>query len=218
MLWSILQYFWPALSDNWSWKPIFGLFESGRFTQDLLYHNKIGVCFWVTPYFIKWPLARLEWAILNIMWMGKYRAVFYFQLKSNEKDPLQSLLDWTLMQRVKKPRLNILDDSNEVIFNKKKYDLKAITKYVICCCHLLLRVKGNSPVIPLWDFFALSDMYEESLGKLYKSLAALETDSETTKLNEDQAPWLKTFFKAQLSMNFQLIKTQVLKKKNVFLC
>ena len=30
--WSILQYFWPALSDNWSWKPIFGLFESGCFT------------------------------------------------------------------------------------------------------------------------------------------------------------------------------------------
>ena len=35
--WSILQYFWPVLSDNWSWKPIFGLFESGRFTQVLLY-------------------------------------------------------------------------------------------------------------------------------------------------------------------------------------
>ena len=35
--WSILQYFWPALSDSWSWKPIFGLFESGRFTQVLLY-------------------------------------------------------------------------------------------------------------------------------------------------------------------------------------
>ena len=33
----ILQYFWPVLSDNWSWKPIFGLFESGRFTQVLLY-------------------------------------------------------------------------------------------------------------------------------------------------------------------------------------
>ena len=33
---SILQYFWPALSDNWSWKPIFGLFESGSFTQELL--------------------------------------------------------------------------------------------------------------------------------------------------------------------------------------
>ena len=29
---SILQYFWPALSDDWSWKPIFGQFESGRFT------------------------------------------------------------------------------------------------------------------------------------------------------------------------------------------
>ena len=25
-LWSILQYFWPALSDDRSWKPIFGLF------------------------------------------------------------------------------------------------------------------------------------------------------------------------------------------------
>ena len=35
--WSILQYFWPTLSDNWSWKPIFKLFESGNFTQVLLY-------------------------------------------------------------------------------------------------------------------------------------------------------------------------------------
>ena len=35
--WSILQYFWTALSDNWSWKPIFRLFESGRFTQVWLY-------------------------------------------------------------------------------------------------------------------------------------------------------------------------------------
>ena len=33
----ILQYFWPALSDNWSWKTILGLFESGCFTQGLLY-------------------------------------------------------------------------------------------------------------------------------------------------------------------------------------
>ena len=35
--WSILHYFWPAFSDNWSWKTIFGLFESGSFTQVLLY-------------------------------------------------------------------------------------------------------------------------------------------------------------------------------------
>ena len=34
----ILQYFRPALSDNWSWKPVFYLFESGRFTQVLLYY------------------------------------------------------------------------------------------------------------------------------------------------------------------------------------
>ena len=31
LFWSILQYFWPALSDNWSWKPIFAIFESGQF-------------------------------------------------------------------------------------------------------------------------------------------------------------------------------------------
>ena len=30
---------WPALSDNWSWKPICGLIESGRFTQVLLYEH-----------------------------------------------------------------------------------------------------------------------------------------------------------------------------------
>ena len=35
--WSILQYIWPALRNNWSWKPIFGLIESGNFTQVLLY-------------------------------------------------------------------------------------------------------------------------------------------------------------------------------------
>ena len=35
--WSIPQYFWPELSDNWSWKPICGLFVSVRFTQILLY-------------------------------------------------------------------------------------------------------------------------------------------------------------------------------------
>ena len=35
--WSILQYFWPALSDSWSLNPIFGLFESGRFYQVLHY-------------------------------------------------------------------------------------------------------------------------------------------------------------------------------------
>ena len=36
-LWSILLYFWPALSDYQSWKLFFGLFESSRFTRVLLY-------------------------------------------------------------------------------------------------------------------------------------------------------------------------------------
>ena len=34
---SILQYFWPALNDSLSWKPMFGIFESGSFRQVLLY-------------------------------------------------------------------------------------------------------------------------------------------------------------------------------------
>ena len=40
---SILHYFWPAFSDNWSWKPICGLFEGGCFTPVLPYRwNKNG--------------------------------------------------------------------------------------------------------------------------------------------------------------------------------
>ena len=35
--WSILQYFWPALSDNLSWKPVFVFFLSGCLRQVLLY-------------------------------------------------------------------------------------------------------------------------------------------------------------------------------------
>ena len=35
--WIILQYFWPALSDNRSWKPILVFFLSGRLRQVLLY-------------------------------------------------------------------------------------------------------------------------------------------------------------------------------------
>ena len=54
---SILQYFWPALSDNWSWKTIFGLFESGSFTdlnvrefmQVLSQSFKTGVDIFVKP-------------------------------------------------------------------------------------------------------------------------------------------------------------------------
>ena len=35
--WSILQYFWPALSDNRSVKPILVFCLSGRLRQVLLY-------------------------------------------------------------------------------------------------------------------------------------------------------------------------------------
>ena len=35
--WSILQYFWPALSDIQSWKTILDFFLSDRLRQVLLY-------------------------------------------------------------------------------------------------------------------------------------------------------------------------------------
>ena len=38
--WNILQYFWPALSNNWSWKQ-FLVFLSGRFRQVLLYSSAV---------------------------------------------------------------------------------------------------------------------------------------------------------------------------------
>ena len=41
--WSILQYFLPALSDNLSWKPIFGLLFSGRLSQVLRYIFSVSV-------------------------------------------------------------------------------------------------------------------------------------------------------------------------------
>ena len=37
--WSILQYFWPALSDNQYGKPILVYNLSGRFRQVLLYRE-----------------------------------------------------------------------------------------------------------------------------------------------------------------------------------
>ena len=58
--WSISQYFWPALSDNKSWKPIFVLFGIGRYTQVLLYFFKCHVI---------WPIGpRLEDLYINHVW------------------------------------------------------------------------------------------------------------------------------------------------------
>ena len=37
--WSILQYFWPALSDNWSRKAIFGLLEWPLYTGFTVIEN-----------------------------------------------------------------------------------------------------------------------------------------------------------------------------------
>ena len=64
--WSILQYFWPALSDDWYWKPFFLFFLSGRLRQGLLYvqqdmgNNKIESLIGVQGY-KRLYLASLFW-------------------------------------------------------------------------------------------------------------------------------------------------------------
>ena len=46
-LWSILQYFWPALSDYWSSKPIFVYSLSGHLRQVLLYKKPYRFATWL---------------------------------------------------------------------------------------------------------------------------------------------------------------------------
>ena len=64
--WSILQYFWPAISDNWSWKLIICLFESDHFTQVLLYlkiqfHVKYGSYCLYPKYFDSHTCTLFVW-------------------------------------------------------------------------------------------------------------------------------------------------------------
>ena len=42
--WSILQYFWPALSNIWPQNQNFGLLESGRFTHVHCTHSYLEAC------------------------------------------------------------------------------------------------------------------------------------------------------------------------------
>ena len=49
--WSNLQYFWPALSDNRSWKPIFVVFLSDHLRQVLLYFQSKWKTMWIV---IRW--------------------------------------------------------------------------------------------------------------------------------------------------------------------
>ena len=65
--WSILQYFWPALSNNRSWKPIFWSFVSGRLRQGLLFFKEWGTVefeFWIMFYLNNLSHTDLDMPIL----------------------------------------------------------------------------------------------------------------------------------------------------------
>ena len=63
--WSILQYFWPAIRDNWPWKPIFCLFERGRFTVDP-FMPKISIFLWCLHSCYFNFLMQAVWSRLHI--------------------------------------------------------------------------------------------------------------------------------------------------------
>ena len=50
---AILFKFSPALSDNWSWKPIFGLFESGCFTRFTIFIFYSRMATYVIPFSVR---------------------------------------------------------------------------------------------------------------------------------------------------------------------
>ena len=62
-LWSILQYFWPALNDNGSWKPRFGLL--------LEWPLKTGFTIGITHVFYALTFARSRGSCLNTRPLGQ---------------------------------------------------------------------------------------------------------------------------------------------------
>ena len=64
--WSILQYFWPSLSDNRSWKPILVYFLSGRLRQVVLYiHAPFFYCTFIFNWVFK-PVHEI-WVLITYM-------------------------------------------------------------------------------------------------------------------------------------------------------
>ena len=82
--WSILQYFSPALSNNWSWNPIFSLFESGHFTQILLYFINCSIPA-VSKYFqAEW---KAVWSLIR--WLPQKPADLNIQCFQKRINPVQ---------------------------------------------------------------------------------------------------------------------------------
>ena len=77
-----LQYFWPALSDNWSWKPIFGLvvvavlhrFYSIVYT---MYHTL------TVKYLFQGNKKRFERKIVTVSLLINVNVCFWFSKESS---------------------------------------------------------------------------------------------------------------------------------------
>ena len=85
---SILQYFWPALSDNLSWKPIFVFFLSGRLRQVLLYmflYNNVHYRSKSMPHQkVYWNISILLKTFINsgkaVAWLNITTSVLFWHL------------------------------------------------------------------------------------------------------------------------------------------
>ena len=60
---SILQYFWPALSNNRSWKPVLAFFLSDRWTQGLLYAKSRQSKGPGQPVYFHWLISIYYWLL-----------------------------------------------------------------------------------------------------------------------------------------------------------
>ena len=79
--WSILQYFWPALSDNWSWIPICDLFE-WPFTQVYITQN---------------VQARQNVLLICLGWCFAPQSTFFFSVMSGR---FHDFLGWITKQSI----------------------------------------------------------------------------------------------------------------------
>ena len=109
--WSILQYFLPASSNNWPWKPIFCLFESGCFTQVLWY-----------------PLICVQTDCSSI-WISGFQDAISVCLAANKlilkKADNQKLAKLFIMQRV---TVIALDVSSDNLFTN------LLPSVIVWCC------------------------------------------------------------------------------------
>ena len=83
--WSILQNFWPALSNYWSWKLIFVIFLSGCLRQVLLYVS--------THFSHCLPIDQVEPSALAVQQQGHDQTDLQYQVRGCDHSKVKRATD-----------------------------------------------------------------------------------------------------------------------------